>query len=253
MATAAPVIEAEMDHWVALGGRNSGIVGDDNHRSGFHRAANEVGPDDYSRRRDPNGANGPYVNWDWACAGDFWHGGHPRLRAMHRRLLARLEAGELPMVCEFIGQVDADGPVIYWSRWGGRSRYRGSGHGLWSHIAWFRSRANQRAYLWIQEEDDMTPGERWVLHVINYRVEAIKSNRATIRVPARPDLGPSYKAFEEPNRLATALGEVDPDEQAFAAAVLAELTPEKIAAAIPPELAQRVADELGRRLGAPAS
>lgn len=158
MAVAAPVIVAEMDDWLALGGRNSGIVGNEEHRSGFHRAASEVPPEDYSRRRDPNGAHGPYVSWDYACAGDFWHGDDPRLLAYHRRLLARLEAGDprLSMVCEFIGQPDAAGPVIYWSRWGGRSTYRGAGHGLWSHISWYRSRANERAYLWRDEDMPLT-------------------------------------------------------------------------------------------------
>lgn len=156
MAVAAPVIVAEMRDWVALGGRNSGIVGNDAHTSGFHRAASEVPATDYSRRRDPNGPDGPYTSWSYACAGDFWHGDDPRLLAYHRRLLARLEAGELPMICEFIGQPDPAGPVIYWSRWGGRSLYRGAGHGEWSHISWYRSRANQRAYLW---EDDVTKDE----------------------------------------------------------------------------------------------
>ena len=40
------------------------------------------------------------------------------------------------------------------------------------------------------------------------------------------------------------------DEQAIVAGVLAGLTPEKIAAAIPPTIAKQVADELARRLAA---
>src|SRR5689334_6919186 len=47
MAIAAPVIVEEMNEWVALGGTNSGIVGDDDHNYGFHRAANEVPASDY--------------------------------------------------------------------------------------------------------------------------------------------------------------------------------------------------------------
>ncbi|WP_431728250.1 peptidoglycan-binding protein [Verrucosispora sp. TAA-831] len=154
MAVAAPVIVQEMADWTALGGGNSGIVGDGAHGSGFHRAANEVGPGDYSRRRDPAGADGPYPNWSWACAGDFRHGGDQALRTMHRELLARLMAGDpaLSMVCEFIGQPWPDRPVYYWARWAGVSAlalYTGRGHDLWSHIAWYRSRADQRANLWV--------------------------------------------------------------------------------------------------------
>lgn len=152
MGIAAPVIVSEMDDWMAIGGGNSGIVGDARHSYGFHLAANEIGPDDYSRQRDPNGSGGPYVNWSYSCAGDFSHRGDERLRAMHRNVLARLMRGELPMVCEFIGKPWADQPVYYWARWNGigtLQRYTGQGHDTWSHISWYRSKADQRAYPWV--------------------------------------------------------------------------------------------------------
>jgi hypothetical protein len=152
MGVAAPVVLAEMADWVALGGGNSGIVGNAAHTFGFHVAANELPADDYSRVQDPNGSDGPYVNWDYACAGDFGHGGDESLRAMHRALLARLMRGELPMICEFIGQPWADQPVYYWARWNGvgvLQRYTGQGHDMWSHISWYRSTVDQRAYLWV--------------------------------------------------------------------------------------------------------
>jgi len=151
MGIAAPVISAEMADWTALGGGNSGIVGNAAHTYGFHPAANEVPVEDYSRQQDPNGPNGPFVNWDYACAGDFAHAGNGALRAMHRAVLARLMRGELPMICEFIGQPWADQPVYYWARWNGvgvLQRYTGQGHDLWSHISWYRSMVDQRAYLW---------------------------------------------------------------------------------------------------------
>lgn len=151
MTIAAPVIEAEMADWVARGGGNSGIVGNDLHDYGFHLGANKVGPDDYSRWRDINGANGPYVNWDYACAGDFDHKNDEGLRSMHRAVLSKLMAGGYPMICEFIGKPWADQPVYYWARWNGNStlqRYTGAGHDHWSHISWYRSRVDQRAYLW---------------------------------------------------------------------------------------------------------
>jgi hypothetical protein len=150
MAIAAPVIVAEMNDWVALGGTNSGIVGDPSHNYGFHRAANEVPASDYSRARDPAGPNAP-ANWDWACAGDFGHGGNAALRARHLAILERLMAGELQMICEFIGQPWADQPVKYWSRWENVLKdYDGEGHDTWTHLAWYRSRADQRAYLYTE-------------------------------------------------------------------------------------------------------
>lgn len=151
MGIAAPVISAEMSDWVTLGGGNSGIVGNSLHDYGFHVAADELPASDYSRQQDPNGPNGPFTNWDYACAGDFSHKNDESLRSKHRAVLARLMRGELPMICEFIGKPWADQPVYYWARWNGVStlqRYTGAGHDTWSHISWYRSRADQRAYLW---------------------------------------------------------------------------------------------------------
>lgn len=152
MSIAPPVILAEMSEWVALGGGNSGIAANPaTHSSGFHMGANEIPASDYSRRRDPNGADGPFINWNYACAGDFSHRERETLRAYHRTVLARLMRGELPMICEFIGKPWADRPVYYWARWNGigaLSLYTGSGHDHWSHISWYRSRVDRRAYLW---------------------------------------------------------------------------------------------------------
>lgn len=160
MGVAAPVIQTEMNEWVALGGGNSGIVGNSAHTYGFHVAADELPVDDYSRRRDPNGSDGPYINWDYACAGDFSHKNDENLRAMHRAVLARLMRGELPMICEFIGKPWADQPVYYWARWNGvgtLQRYTGSGHDHWSHISWYRSMVDQRARLWVPQTTTPPP------------------------------------------------------------------------------------------------
>ncbi len=146
----SPAIDAEMADWVGLGGGNSGCCGNSRHTYGFHLAAFDVPVTDYSRAHDPGR---PY-NMAWACAGDYHHGGDPRLRAMHATLLARLIRGEMPMVVEFIGQPWADQPVYYWSAFNGRAnlkRYTGKGHDLWSHVSLLRSRANQRPYLWRPE------------------------------------------------------------------------------------------------------
>jgi hypothetical protein len=143
----SPAIDAEMANWVALGGANSGCCGNKAHTYGFHVPGGNVPVTDYSRSHEP----GRPVNMAWACAGDFSHRNNPRLRAMHAEVLTRLMLGEFPMICEFIGQPWADQPVYYWARWNGNTtlkRYTGSGHDLWSHISWWRSRAGERANLW---------------------------------------------------------------------------------------------------------
>ncbi len=143
----ASAISAEMKDWVKLGGGNSGCCGNAAHTYGFHCPANKVPASDYSRSRD----KGRPVNMDWACAGDFSHKNNPKLRAMHAAVLARLMRGELPMICEMITKPWADKPVYYWARWNGvgtLQRYTGVGHDHWSHISWWRSRADERAHLW---------------------------------------------------------------------------------------------------------
>ena len=160
MGTAAPIIVQEMKDWVSLGGGNSGIVGDAHHSFGFHVAADELPANDYSRTNDPNGSDGPYVNWDYACAGDFDHKNNEALRTRHRTVLAQLMAGQFPMICEFIGKPWADKPVYYWARWNGVKTlelYDGEGHDHWSHISWYRSRVNERAGLWIPSSAPTPP------------------------------------------------------------------------------------------------
>lgn len=214
MAIPAPVIEAEMADWVKLGGENWGIVGDRDHRSGFHRAANEIPPTDYSRRRDPNGSDGPYTNWDYACAGDFAHKGIPRLRSKHAEVLKRLLNGELPMICEFIGQPSPDGPVIYWARWNGMKtlkKYTGAGHDTWSHISWYRSAVDRRAYLWVPRRPPSTPppAQGWTKEILmdlptlrrGARGEAVERSMGLLAAAGFPPAG-SFRANHIPDGIA---------------------------------------------------
>jgi hypothetical protein len=130
-----------------------------NHTYGFHLAANLVSADDYSRWRDPNGSDGPYVDWDYCCAGDFDHKNKSDLRAMHANVLNDLMDGKYPMICEFIGKPWPDKPVYYWARWNGigtLQKYTGSGHDHWSHISWYRSRVDERAHLWTGDDMALT-------------------------------------------------------------------------------------------------
>jgi len=144
----ASAIVAEMADWVRLGGGNSGCCGNAAHTYGFHCPANRLPTSDYSRRHEKAGP----CSMGWACAGDFAHNGKAALRARHAKVLAGLMAGRYPMICEFIGQPWAGRPVYYWCRWAGiktLQRYTGAGHTTWSHISWWRSRADERARLWI--------------------------------------------------------------------------------------------------------
>jgi hypothetical protein len=143
----ASAIVAEMADWVGLGGGNSGCCGNAAHLYGFHLPAFKINITDYSRRYE---TPLPF-NMSWACAGDFHHGGDAQLRAKHAQVLKRLMAGAYPMICEFIGQPVAGGAVLYWAPWHGVAtlqEYTGAGHTTWSHISWWRSRANERAHLW---------------------------------------------------------------------------------------------------------
>lgn len=136
-----------MKEWVALGGGNSGCCGNSAHTYGFHREASSVPTSDYSRRHDP----GKPYNMSWGCAGDFHHGFNAKLMAKHADVLKRLMRGELPMIAEMITKPWPNKPVYYWARWNGNGtlqRYTGKGHDSWSHISWWRSKANQRAHLW---------------------------------------------------------------------------------------------------------
>jgi hypothetical protein len=146
----ASAISAEMADWVKLGGGNSGCCGNSLHTYGFHCPASRVPVTDYSRRHE---AAEPY-RMNWGCAGDFHHGYDAKLMAMHADVLGRLMRGEFPMVAEMITKPWKNKPVYYWARWNGigtLQRYTGKGHDHWSHISWFRSKANVRAHLWTPE------------------------------------------------------------------------------------------------------
>lgn len=143
----ASAISAEMADWVKLGGGNSGCCGNAAHTYGFHCPASAVPVTDYSRRHE---SALPY-RMNWGCAGDFHHGFDTKLMAKHADVLGRLMKGEFPMIAEMITKPWKNKPVYYWARWSGigtLQKYTGAGHDHWSHISWFRSKANIRPHLW---------------------------------------------------------------------------------------------------------
>ncbi len=183
----ASAITAEMVDWVRLGGANSGCCGNSAHTYGFHVPASRLSTSDYSRSHEP----GRPFNMNWACAGDFSHRNNPALRDMHAVVLARLMRNDpaLSMICEFIGKPWPDKPVYYWARWNGTGtlrRYTGSGHDHWSHISWWRSRANERAHLWRDVPAQPTvPVPAYPGYVIKYNPSKYDGNLKTWQTQMR--------------------------------------------------------------------
>lgn len=197
--TGAPVHTTEMAVWEALGGGNSGIVGNRAHVYGFHRGACAIPPSDYSRRRDPRGPDGPYPDWAWACAGDYHHGGKTVLRARHAVLITRLLDGdpELDGVGEFIGQPWPDKPVIYWAVWEGRRkfrRYTGPGHDRWSHVSVFRSLGGRKIPLWTPASANIDKPQM---------VLVSNSKPAALKAPAWPRTPAYFRATSDARYSAT--------------------------------------------------
>ena len=125
-----------------------------------------------------------------------------------------------------------------------------SGH--YDHIHLSARTDHQYTHLgdWSVNGDDMTPGQAWVLHVMNYRIDGIRAMRDLIEVPSREFGGQSFAGFSEPNVLArairaipTAAIPVDVDEAAIAAAVAEQLPGVgEIADAVNDDAASRLAE-----------
>lgn len=119
---------------------------------------------------------------------------------------------------EFYGNADFDNSVEGWDFYYARSATSDTSH-LWHiHISFLRkyvtSLTAMDSVLSIlrgdpaqsQEEGDMTPGQQYVQHVMNYRIDAILHMRATVSVPAfTATNGSTYSAFTETNHLAAAV------------------------------------------------
>jgi len=128
-----------------LGARyNLGIVGDTNHRSGYHIGPDRTPPGDYSEQltRDRNGARVyPY----YASAEDSgmgWVGSRSWLAALI--VDARNRVPYTRDIREIIGSLDGK-TALYWdSQTGFRAaRYTGAGHLTHTHISFFRDSANR--------------------------------------------------------------------------------------------------------------
>lgn len=258
-----------------------GIVGDSAHRGGYHCGSDRVVTNDYSVVESPRDRNGLTLDAAALDVGPFQvsSGGRTHdLRSFSVWCVGQCAANvpDTRDIREII--YSPDGRVVRrWDRLGRRST--GDDSHLWhTHFSFFRDAIKAgrdqtplfRRYLstiGLIEGDDMTPQEHAWLETIHRNLTVLDGRNPVGQVYTRMALGedhlntsyvvphPSLKTLgaqlSAVQSALTALAGKDlTDEPAIVAGVLAGLTPEKIAAAIPPTMARQVADELARRLAA---
>ncbi|OKI75055.1 hypothetical protein [Micromonospora sp. CB01531] len=264
-----------------------GIVGDANHRGGYHCGSDRVVKNDYSVVESTRDSSGLTLDASALDVGMFTvrSGGRTHnLRTFSAWCVAQCVANESDArdLREII--YSPDGKVV--KRWD-RLRKRTTGdssHLTHTHFSFFRDSTKAgrdqtplfRRYLTGIGllEDPMaqfTDAHAAVLNQLaavlptlvsqsgytDGRMEAIANGRTKIRSDLKGAGGPVW-LVDQVNGiradLATVAGRPPVDVPALAAALapllLAQLTPEAIAAALSPEIARQVADELSRRLAA---
>ncbi|MDO3704773.1 hypothetical protein Q3W71_24215 [Micromonospora sp. C28SCA-DRY-2] len=256
-----------------------GIVGDSAHRGGYHCGSDRVVAGDYSVVESPRDRNGLTLDAAALDVGQFQvsSGGRTHdLRSFSVWCVGQCAANapDTRDIREII--YSPDGRVVRrWDRLGRRST--GDDSHLWhTHFSFFRDAIKAgrdqtplfRRYLTtigLIEGDDMTPQEHAWLETIHRNLTVLDGRNPVGQIYTRMAMGedhlntsyvvphPSLKSLgAQLSAVQTALSQLAgrdvTDEPAIIAGVLAGLTPEKIAAAIPPTMARQVADELARRL-----
>jgi hypothetical protein len=263
-----------------------GIVGDPTHRGGYHCGSDRVIPNDYSVVESPRDRDGLTLDAAAIDIGGFQirsGGATHNLRTLSTWLVAqcRADTSDTQDIREIIYSPDGR-VVLRWDRLGRRST--GDESHLWhTHISYFRDAIKAgrdqrplftRYFTSIGLIDPPDPPEpemnqsekliydtgspnRTVGHVLadlqNLRNWEI-SRVGTTGLVNPPQVGsPAQLLLELAQQWPALVAKVDElsrrdISQSIIAGVLAELTPERIAAALPPNLARSVADELARRL-----
>ncbi|MFJ6196473.1 hypothetical protein [Micromonospora sp. NPDC092111] len=268
-----------LDTIKALDPASVGIVGDPAHRGGYHTGADRVVANDYSvveSRRDSAGLTLHASALDVGVFSVRSGGATHNLRTFSAWCVAqcRADSADSRDLREIIYSPDGK-TVRRWDRLGRRSTGDNS-HLYHTHFSFFRDSTKAgrdqtplfRRYLTsigLLEDRDMTPEEHAWLKTVHknltvldgrnpvgqiYTRMAMGEDDATpgyvVPHPTLKSLGAQLTALQ--STLAVLADAGLADEQAVVASVLAELTPEKIAAAIPPTVAKQVADELAKRL-----
>ncbi|WP_329012001.1 hypothetical protein OG271_01680 [Micromonospora rifamycinica] len=256
-----------------------GIVGDPAHRGGYHTGSDRVVANDYSVVESPRDSAGLTLHASALDVGTFSvrsGGATHDLRTFSTWCVAQCRANTADSrdLREII--YSPDGKVVRrWDRLGKRST--GDDSHLWhTHFSFFRdcTKAGRdqtplfRRYLTgigLLEDTDMTPEEHVWLETVHKNLTVLDGRNPVGQIYTRMAMGEDHTDpdFVVPHptlkslgtQLAslqtalTALANKDlTDESAIVTGVLAGLTPEKIAAAIPPTIARQVADELAKRL-----
>lgn len=252
-----------------------GIVGDPAHRGGYHCGSDRVTPRDYSVVESPRDSSGLTLDAAGLDVGLFRvvvAGRAHDLRSFSTWCVAQCTEGtpDSRDLREII--YSPDGKVVRrWDRL--RKRTSGDNSHLWhTHFSFFRDsiKANRdqtplfRRYLTTIGllEDDMSAEAESKIHSI-YTGMFLGGSSMGRRVDPDAD-GPAAASNSLVAKLDYTMQRLDAltvqldtlsnkdftDEQAIVTGVLAALTPEKIAAAIPAAMAEQVADELARRLAA---
>ncbi|WP_405430787.1 hypothetical protein [Micromonospora sp. NBC_00617] len=239
-----------------------GIVGDPAHRGGYHCGSDRVVPNDYSVVESPRDRNGLTLDAAALDVGGFEvrsGGGTHTLASFSLWCVGQCvaNAADTRDIREIIYSPDGT-TVKRWDRLGKRTS-GDSSHRWHTHFSFFRDaikagrdqRPLFRRYLTeiglIEGDDDMamTAEDRQGL-IQDIAAAVVNQNLGR----SGPALGTAVQStYGQVAKLSAALAGQDlVDVPAIVAAVLAQLTPERIAAAIPSSLAKEVADELARRL-----
>lgn len=243
-----------------------GIVGDANHRGGYHCGSDRVVRNDHSvveSTRDSTGLTLDAAALDVGMFRVSSGGSTHDLRSFSRWCVAQCVAGtsDTRDIREII--YSPDGAVV--KRWD-RLRKRSSGDSshLWhTHFSFFRDSIKAgrdqtplfRRYLTsigLLEDTDMDATQARQLAEVYEILTRWRVGMPTMGDGKRTIEPVKWRIRDEAWQasVSAALNQDPVDEQAIVAGLLAVLTPEKIAEAIPPTLAQQVADELARRLAA---
>ncbi|KAB1907892.1 hypothetical protein [Micromonospora sp. AMSO31t] len=266
-----------------------GIVGDPNHRGGYHCGSDRVVARDYSVVESPRDSSGLTLHASALDVGMFSvtsGGGTHNLRTFSTWLVSQCVAGAADArdIREVIYSPDGT-TVKRWDRLGKRTTGDNS-HLFHTHVSFFRDSTKAgrdqtplfRRYLTAigliappKPEPDMEQTDKLVRNTgaPNRTVGDVLADLENLRnwliSPANttglvnPPLANSplqqmltmVRAWPALVAKVDALSNRDfTDEQEIVSGVLAGLPPEKIAEAIPPQIARDVADELSRRLTA---
>ncbi|MEV4825975.1 hypothetical protein [Micromonospora sp. NPDC049274] len=238
-----------------------GIVGDPAHRGGYHCGSDRVVTNDYSVVESSRDRDGLTLDAAALDVGGFEVRSGGRTHTLPSFSIwcvgeCAANATDTRDIREIIYSPDGT-TVKRWDRLGKRTS-GDSSHRWHTHVSFFRDAIkagrDQRPlfhrYLTsiglIKGDDDMdmTAGERQAL------IEDIAAGVLNAQLGrSGPSLGNAVQTtYVQVAKLAAATGQDPTNAEAIVAGVLAGLSPERIAAAIPLSLAKQVADELARRL-----